>query len=156
MKDFLAGQYRVLWLFAGIRARGMGLRRGGLNGQLAVLTGLGEDRLAQRQRRGRLIAGVMVGAPQRRIAIKLLEHRQDHSGSIIDRRRVATSIIGQQQLLWLLGTGQKRPNAPSMLSSSNQPKRSNTCCGQAARTLCSMRHRAWPRKPSGTGSSFSL
>ncbi|MCY1559452.1 hypothetical protein D9M68_964950 [compost metagenome] len=85
----------------------MGLRRGGLNGQLAVLTGLGEDRLAQRQRRGRLIAGVMVGAPQRRIAIQLLEHRQDHSGGIINRRRVATSIIGQQQFLWLLGTGQE-------------------------------------------------
>ena len=66
MKDFLAGQYRVLWLFAGIRARGMGLRRGGLNGQLAVLTGLGEDRLAQRQRRGRLIACLLYTSPSPR------------------------------------------------------------------------------------------
>jgi hypothetical protein len=46
MKDFLAGQYRMLRLFAGIRPCGMSLWRWRLNRELAVLARFGKDRLA--------------------------------------------------------------------------------------------------------------
>ncbi|MNN67468.1 hypothetical protein D3C81_1831030 [compost metagenome] len=49
----------------------------------------------------------MVSAPQRRAAIELLEHRQDHPGSIVDWRGVAAPVVRQQQFLGLFGTGEE-------------------------------------------------
>ncbi|MNG03689.1 hypothetical protein D3C84_867790 [compost metagenome] len=51
----------------------------------------------------------MVGAPQRRRAIELLEHRNDHPGRVVDRRRVAATVIGHQQFFRFFGTGQETP-----------------------------------------------
>ncbi len=142
VENFLAGQYRVLRFFGCIGTRGMSLRSGRFDGQRVQQTRFGEHCLPQRQRRGRLVSGVVVGAPQRRFAVELLDDRNDHPCRIIDRRRVAAAIVGEQQLSGFLRTREKRPSTPSVLSSSSQPKRTSTCCGQVARTLCSIRHRA--------------
>ena len=83
----------------------LGCRR--FNCQRVQVAGLGQDRLPQRQRRCRLMPGVVVGAPQWRRAIKLLEYRDNHPRSIIHRCRVAPSVIGHQQLARLLGLGQE-------------------------------------------------
>ena len=79
----------------------------GFDGQRVQVARLGQDGLAQRQRRSGLVPGIVVGAPQRRRAIELFEYRNDHPGRIIDRRRVTATVIGHQQLARFFSLCQK-------------------------------------------------
>ncbi|MNR48571.1 hypothetical protein D3C85_1678210 [compost metagenome] len=99
----------MLRFFAGIRARGMGLRGRCGNRQFVQLRRLTEDSLTERQWRGGFITGVVIRAPQRRGAIELLEHRKNHPRSVVHRGRIAAAVVGQQQFLGLLGARQEAP-----------------------------------------------
>ncbi len=99
----------MLRLVGGVRPRGVGLGGGRLDGQGVLLAGFGEHRLAQGQCGGRLVAGVVISAPQRRGAIELLEHRDDHPCRIVHRRRIAAPVIGHNQFFSGFGAGQEAP-----------------------------------------------
>ena len=103
----LAGQHRVLRLIGGIRTRGMRLRRDVLDQIAAVVTRLAQHRLPQAQRRNGLVTTIVIGAPQGRLAIELLEYRQNHACGIVHRGRIAAPVIGQVQRVVALGTLQE-------------------------------------------------
>jgi len=92
-----------------IRPCCVSLGGGGLDGERMEVARFSENRLAQRQRRGRLVAGVVVSAPQWRGAIELLEHRDNYPCGVVHRRRVATTVVGHQQLIRFFSPGQEAP-----------------------------------------------
>ncbi|MNF04576.1 hypothetical protein D3C80_2041270 [compost metagenome] len=49
----------------------------------------------------------MVGAPERRRAIQLFDHRQQHPCGIVHRRRVAAAIVGQADFVGLFGAAEE-------------------------------------------------
>src|SRR5690606_3309821 len=102
-------EHAMLRLIIGIRAIRVRGRLQNLGTQLAMLGSLGEDRLPNQQRRRRLMAAIVIGAPEWRLTIELLDHRQQHPLGIVRRRRIATSVIGEINRLTLLETLEESP-----------------------------------------------
>src|SRR5690606_1977447 len=97
MEDFLAGEHRMLRLFARIRAGRMGLWADFLHTQAVQGTRVAEYGLAQRQRSGGLVPAVMVNAPERALAVELLEHGENDPRGVVHQRRITTPVVGHQQ-----------------------------------------------------------
>src|SRR5690606_30844493 len=108
----LAGQHPVLWLIRRIGAIGMRDRGKDLRVHLSMMSGLARNGLSDQQRRGGFVSPVVISAPQWRLAIELLEHSQNHPCRIVDRRRVAASVIGELQRLVLLQALQEATQKP--------------------------------------------
>src|SRR5690606_6253743 len=109
IEDFLAGQHAVLRLICRIVTIGVGDRHQAVEAQLTMLTSLGIKRLSHDQRRRCLLPAVVIGAPERSLAIELLDDGQHDPRRIIHRRRVATSVISQRHLLTPFESLQEAP-----------------------------------------------
>jgi len=55
------------------------------------------------------MSAVVIGTPQRSLAVELLQYRKDHARGIVDRCRIAAPVIRQQYRLALLESLQHAP-----------------------------------------------
>ncbi|MCY1413418.1 hypothetical protein D9M71_288480 [compost metagenome] len=99
----------MLRLVVDVRPRGVRLRAWLLHGEAAEGTRFAEDHLAESDGRGGFEPAVMIGAPQRRLAVELLEHGQDHPRGVVHRSRIAAAVVGQQQRVFLFRTAEETP-----------------------------------------------
>lgn len=97
----------MLRLFGSIAPGGVSLTGDVFEEVLTHVPCLAQNRLTERQRRGRLMPAIVVSAPQRRCTVELLEHGQNDPGGIVYRSRIAAPVIGQEQRLVTLGAHQK-------------------------------------------------
>jgi len=74
-----------------------------------VSSRLGENRLTDQQWRRRFVATVVIDAPQRRLAVELLDDRQHHPRRVIHRRGIAAPIVGELYRYALLQPAQETP-----------------------------------------------